>query len=113
MTSTFGAILVLFDGAIFSTIVIIFPFEISCVTGSAEGSVLIPGIGDGFIIVFVAGVTAQVFIVITRVIAGNGMRVIDWCPTLRGMTGITFRNSNKVIIRALRFTADRDRPVMA
>lgn len=41
------------------------------------------------------------------------MRVVNRCPALRGMTVVTFRHGNKVIVRALRVTANRRIAVMA
>ena len=93
-----AAILVLFDGTVFSANVFPFPSEIIRMTGSAEGRVLGPGIRNVFVIVFVTRPTAHVATVVARIAAVIWMRVIDRRPALRGMTGVTFRYGNKMII---------------
>ena len=97
-----AAILVLFDSAVFSANVFILPSEIILVTGSAEGRVLGRGIRNIFVIVVVTRETAYVAIVVARIVTIIWMRVIDRRPALRGMTGVTFRYGNKVIIFTLR-----------
>jgi hypothetical protein len=108
-----AAILVLFHRAVFSAIVFPFSLEIIGVAGGAEGRVLGPTIGNVFVIVGVAGATAQVAIVVTRIVADSWMRKVNRGPALRGMAVITFRDGNKMIIQALRRTANSRGAVVA
>jgi hypothetical protein len=108
-----AAILILRDRTVFSAKVFIFSSEIIAMASGAVGRVLGPAKRNVFVIVVVAGATAQVSAVVTRVVTVIGVREIDRRPALRGMTIITFRHGNKMIKWTLRFTANRRIAVMA
>ena len=96
--ATAAAVFVLFDGAVFSAVVIAFSIEIIGVAGSALRCVLGPAEGNVFVIVLVAGAASQACVVVTRIVAVTRVDEINWCPGLGGMTIITFRDGNKVIV---------------
>lgn len=111
--ATATAILVLLDGTVFSTDVIALTFEVSLMTPRAEGCVARRRIRYVFVVVRVTRTTANVRPMIAGIVAVVWMRVIDRRPTLRGMTGVTFRNGHKVIVWALGGTTNCGGAVMA
>ena len=99
MTATAAAILVLFERAVFSAIVIPFPFKITRMTGGTEWRVLDRGIhkrsGHD---TTVARATIQVPSVITRVVALRIMIKTGRCPAICYMTGITLHIRGNVTL---------------
>lgn len=83
------AILVLFDGAIFSANVLIYTFELSRMTGGAIRRIL--GSGPGKCTVHtatMATVTPGISSVIARIIAIKIMAEVGRCPAIRCMADI-------------------------
>jgi len=108
-----AAILVLFDSAVFSTDVIAFAVEVIGMAGGTERRVLGPRECNIFVIALVTRTAGQVDTVVTRIVTAKRMREINRRPGLGGMTVIAFRDGNKVIIQALRFTTDCRRAIVA
>jgi hypothetical protein len=71
--------------------------KITGVTGSAGTRVLWPAIADILVIVGVARDTADVTIMVARIITVVWMPVINWRPAIGRVTGITIRRGNKMI----------------
>ncbi len=85
------------------------------VVGMATGAgtrIGLRGIRNVCVIVVVTRTTAYVAIVVARIVTITWMRVIDWRPGLRGMTVITFRYGNEMIIWTLWCAADRNSTVV-
>lgn len=108
-----AAVLVLLHGPILAPSVVAFPLEVVCMAGGAVGRVLIPAIGDVFVVIPMAGKTSHIAPVVTGVVADRRVREINGRPTLGHVAVVTLGHGNEVVVRALRLATDGREPIVA
>lgn len=101
-----AAVLVLLHGPVLASSMVALPLEVVCMAGGAVWRVLIPAIGDVFVVVPMAGKATHVAPVVTGVIADRRVREINGRPTLGYVAVVTFGHGNEVVVRSLRLATD-------